>query len=381
MAHLNCPSCHTSMWAPYQQHPHHHMHPSQYGQDPQEGYDYRNIPSHHGILRSSSTMSVNVPYVEYEQRRQMEIQQQQQQQWGAQRGSAFQKYQTRSRRGDSPAPSNKSNKSRSKSLPGKNFGRRTATSDSEEEGGEEDEDENCEEFFSSSHAHEESEDEDEERLPEVAPYKWECEHCTYINDEGTRVCAICCKTPTKIFNPAPNENQTSSRRSTSKPSIRRGSAKQQIAARRRQEQEFRANEEAREKRRLRSLPVENNESDAIEDDYAMVKRGSSRPSSRKSSRATVEQPYKSMKAKPETKSKSKEREIIKPEPIKAVAPPQPTVVDKKGKNKENIITLQPAICNNDKKASSTDEDSVKPIKKKKRISFWFGTHFNAFKKH
>lgn len=357
------------------------MHPQQYGQDPQEGYDYRNVSNQHGILRSSSTMSVNVPYADYEHRRQMEIhqQQQQQQQWGPQRGSAFQKYQTRSRRGESPAPSNKSNKSRSKSLPGKNFGRRTTTSESEEDGGEEDEEENCEEFFSSSHAHDESEE--EENIPEVAPYKWECEHCTYVNDEGTRVCAICCKTPTGTFNPAPNENQ-SSRRSTTKPSNRRGSAKQQIAARRRQEQELRANEEARERRRLRSIPNENNESDAIEDDYAVVKRGTSRTSSRKSSRAT-EQPYKSIKVKSETKSKSKEsqvKEIIKPEPVKVVPPPQPTV-DKKGKNKENKISLQPALSNKDKKASSTDEDSVKPIKKKKRISFWFGTHFNAFKKN
>ncbi|XP_025833921.1 uncharacterized protein LOC108736579 isoform X6 [Agrilus planipennis] len=26
--------------------------------------------------------------------------------------------------------------------------------------------------------------------------KWECEHCTFVNEAGTRVCLICCKTPT-----------------------------------------------------------------------------------------------------------------------------------------------------------------------------------------
>lgn len=33
--------------------------------------------------------------------------------------------------------------------------------------------------------------------PEVVPlptHRWECEHCTYVNKPGTRVCSVCCKT-------------------------------------------------------------------------------------------------------------------------------------------------------------------------------------------
>ncbi|KAK5645795.1 hypothetical protein RI129_004259 [Pyrocoelia pectoralis] len=40
-----------------------------------------------------------------------------------------------------------------------------------------------------------------ERGPDIVEIpidKWECEHCTYVNDGGTRVCLICCKTPTSV---------------------------------------------------------------------------------------------------------------------------------------------------------------------------------------
>ncbi|KAF5304457.1 hypothetical protein FQA39_LY09653 [Lamprigera yunnana] len=33
-------------------------------------------------------------------------------------------------------------------------------------------------------------------LPELPLNKWECEHCTFVNESGTRVCLVCCKTPT-----------------------------------------------------------------------------------------------------------------------------------------------------------------------------------------
>ncbi|BES89404.1 IBR [Nesidiocoris tenuis] len=44
--------------------------------------------------------------------------------------------------------------------------------------------------------------EQEESEPEVnwdpiPDFEWECEHCTFVNSPGTRVCAICCKTNTK----------------------------------------------------------------------------------------------------------------------------------------------------------------------------------------
>jgi E3 ubiquitin-protein ligase RNF31 len=48
----------------------------------------------------------------------------------------------------------------------------------------------------------EKEPEEEPELPPVKPviptHQWECEHCTYVNRAGTRVCAICCKTPTRL---------------------------------------------------------------------------------------------------------------------------------------------------------------------------------------
>lgn len=30
---------------------------------------------------------------------------------------------------------------------------------------------------------------------------WQCEHCTYVNEPGVRVCAICCRTPVTVPKP------------------------------------------------------------------------------------------------------------------------------------------------------------------------------------
>ncbi|XP_067001536.2 E3 ubiquitin-protein ligase lubel isoform X1 [Anabrus simplex] len=49
------------------------------------------------------------------------------------------------------------------------------------------------------------EDVDDESPPPPKPiiptHQWECEHCTFVNKPGTRVCAICCKTPTRVPKP------------------------------------------------------------------------------------------------------------------------------------------------------------------------------------
>lgn len=40
---------------------------------------------------------------------------------------------------------------------------------------------------------------DEESLGIIPPppaTSWQCEHCTYVNEPGVRVCVICCRTPT-----------------------------------------------------------------------------------------------------------------------------------------------------------------------------------------
>lgn len=31
--------------------------------------------------------------------------------------------------------------------------------------------------------------------PDAPSHEWECEHCTYVNEPNTKICAICCKTP------------------------------------------------------------------------------------------------------------------------------------------------------------------------------------------
>ncbi|KAJ9593904.1 hypothetical protein L9F63_014664, partial [Diploptera punctata] len=64
---------------------------------------------------------------------------------------------------------------------------------------------------------EEEAEKEEEELPPPKPiiptHQWECEHCTYVNRAGTRVCAICCKTPTTIpRKPSSTDTQQSRRR-------------------------------------------------------------------------------------------------------------------------------------------------------------------------
>ncbi|RZC33722.1 IBR domain containing protein [Asbolus verrucosus] len=41
--------------------------------------------------------------------------------------------------------------------------------------------------------------------PEVPNSSWECEHCTFVNEPGTRVCLVCCKTPTSNVKLIQNE--------------------------------------------------------------------------------------------------------------------------------------------------------------------------------
>lgn len=45
---------------------------------------------------------------------------------------------------------------------------------------------------------------EEEDVPDIGPapstpnYEWECEFCTFTNEPNTKICAICCKTPTTV---------------------------------------------------------------------------------------------------------------------------------------------------------------------------------------
>lgn len=32
--------------------------------------------------------------------------------------------------------------------------------------------------------------------PQAPNTTWQCEHCTFVNDPGVRVCVVCCRTPT-----------------------------------------------------------------------------------------------------------------------------------------------------------------------------------------
>lgn len=42
--------------------------------------------------------------------------------------------------------------------------------------------------------------------PDMPAGSWECEHCTFVNEKDTRVCLVCCKTPTNISNfPKPTQ--------------------------------------------------------------------------------------------------------------------------------------------------------------------------------
>lgn len=50
----------------------------------------------------------------------------------------------------------------------------------------------------------ESNDDHEKDVPSLGPAppppsaSWECEHCTFVNEAGVRVCAVCCRTPTAV---------------------------------------------------------------------------------------------------------------------------------------------------------------------------------------
>lgn len=34
--------------------------------------------------------------------------------------------------------------------------------------------------------------------PPPSSANWQCEHCTFVNEPGVRVCMVCCRTPTVI---------------------------------------------------------------------------------------------------------------------------------------------------------------------------------------
>ncbi|KAL0849380.1 hypothetical protein ABMA28_013683, partial [Loxostege sticticalis] len=57
--------------------------------------------------------------------------------------------------------------------------------------------------------------------PAAANASWQCEHCTFVNEPGVRVCAVCCRTPTaapKVIEPVTDTN-TSGRRADSPKSV------------------------------------------------------------------------------------------------------------------------------------------------------------------
>ncbi|KAL1491493.1 hypothetical protein ABEB36_012082 [Hypothenemus hampei] len=56
------------------------------------------------------------------------------------------------------------------------------------------------------------------KLPDSS---WSCEHCTFVNESGTRVCSICCKTPTKKANLVTKKTQ-GLRESANKPPLAGG---------------------------------------------------------------------------------------------------------------------------------------------------------------
>lgn len=51
---------------------------------------------------------------------------------------------------------------------------------------------------------EEHKSDDNEDVPDMGPapstpnYEWECEFCTFTNEPNTKICSICCKTPTRV---------------------------------------------------------------------------------------------------------------------------------------------------------------------------------------
>lgn len=50
--------------------------------------------------------------------------------------------------------------------------------------------------------------------PIIPQHEWECEHCTFVNRAGVRVCAVCCKTPCDLAQSPPRPQKRSSRRSS-----------------------------------------------------------------------------------------------------------------------------------------------------------------------
>jgi hypothetical protein len=42
--------------------------------------------------------------------------------------------------------------------------------------------------------------------PSPPTVSWQCEHCTFVNEPGVRVCVICCRTPTAAPKILPQTN-------------------------------------------------------------------------------------------------------------------------------------------------------------------------------
>ncbi|XP_068620818.1 E3 ubiquitin-protein ligase lubel isoform X2 [Battus philenor] len=78
---------------------------------------------------------------------------------------------------------------------------------------------------------------EEERLgppPSPPSATWQCEHCTYVNEPGVRVCVVCCRTPTispRLLNDANIKNDLKQLKISDKrsPSVARTSAEGNIA--------------------------------------------------------------------------------------------------------------------------------------------------------
>lgn len=54
--------------------------------------------------------------------------------------------------------------------------------------------------------------------PQTTTAKWECEHCTFVNEPDARICAICCKTSVRVLEtlpPSPPEEITDLEQRTS----------------------------------------------------------------------------------------------------------------------------------------------------------------------
>lgn len=73
-----------------------------------------------------------------------------------------------------------------------------------------------------------------EKTPEEAAptplAKWECEHCTFVNEAGTRVCLICCKTPTTTAVKLISGSPKSEKKEPKKGVVRRNSKNLELVA-------------------------------------------------------------------------------------------------------------------------------------------------------